>query len=127
MQLVRAQMRVPPTHRKTLMPQQICNIFQRSAFHSQTACKCMSQVVPTKVLDLRFGHRVVEPVPHIFERPPVVADWNTRPLPSPRLCTTLSAATAASFSGTCIGSSFFVRGTSNIQPLKSTMSHVSLY
>jgi hypothetical protein len=30
----------------------------------------MSQVVPTKVLDLRFGHRVVEPVPPIFERLP---------------------------------------------------------
>jgi hypothetical protein len=48
-------------------------------------------------------------------------------LPSPRLCTTLRAATAASFSGTCIGSSFFVRGTFNIRPLKSTMSHVRLY
>jgi hypothetical protein len=30
----------------------------------------MSQAVPTKVLDLRFGHRVVEPVPPIFERLP---------------------------------------------------------
>ena len=47
---------------------QLCNIFQRSAFHSQTARKCMSQVVPTKLLDLRFGHRVVEPVPPIFAR-----------------------------------------------------------
>jgi hypothetical protein len=52
------------------MPQQVCNIFQWSAFHSQTARKCMSQVVPTKVLDLRFGHRVVEPMPPIFERLP---------------------------------------------------------
>src|SRR6266513_3477402 len=110
------------------MPQQVCNIFQRSAFHSQTARKCMSQVVPTKVLYVPFGHRIVEPVPPIFDwRPLVFADWNTRPLPSPRLCATLKAATAASFSGTFIGSSFFVRGTLNIQLLKSTMSRVGLY
>jgi hypothetical protein len=28
----------------------------------------MSQIVPTKVLDLRFGHRIVKPAPPIFER-----------------------------------------------------------
>jgi hypothetical protein len=127
MQLVRSQMRVPSRHRQTLMLQQVCNIFQRSAFHSQTARKCMSQVVPAKVLDPRCTHRVVEPMPPILERLAVFADRNTRPLPSPRSCTTLRAAIAASFNGTCMGSSFFVRGTFNIRPLKSTMSHVRLY
>ena len=58
---------------------------------------------------------------------PVSSDWNTRAFPSPRACTTLKAATAATFKGTCTGSSFFVRGMFNIRPLKSTMSHVRLY
>ena len=34
---------------------------------------------------------------------------------------------AASFKGTWIASSFFVRGMSNIRPSQSTMSHVSPY
>jgi len=61
------------------MPQQVCNIFQRSAFHSQTARKCMSQVVPTKVLNVRFGHYVVEPVPPIFDWLPGLRRLEHRP------------------------------------------------
>ena len=45
---------------------------------------------------------------------PVFADWNTRPLGPPLPCTTLRAAIATSFSGTCMGSSFFVRGIFSI-------------
>jgi len=56
---------------------------------------------------------------------PVPAGWNTRPLPSPRSCSTLRAATAASFSGTCMGSSFFVRGMFNVLPCQFTMPRAS--
>jgi len=54
------------------MPQQVCNIFQGSAFHSQTARKCMvAKSCQRKVLDLRFGHPALsKPVPPIFERLP---------------------------------------------------------
>jgi len=41
----------------------------------------MSQVVPKKVLDLRFGHRVVEPVPPIFERLPGLRRLEHTPSP----------------------------------------------
>jgi hypothetical protein len=44
-------------------------------------------------------------VPPIFQQFPVLSEWNTRPLPSPRLCTTLRAPIAASFNGTGMGSS----------------------
>src|SRR5258708_11617324 len=67
MQLVRAQMRVTRHHPQTLMPKQVCNIFERSTLHSQTACERMPKVVPTKVLDLRFAHRFIEPMPPIFK------------------------------------------------------------
>src|SRR5713101_4381749 len=68
MQLVWTQMRVPSRHRQTLVPQQICNVFKRSALHSQTACECMPQVVPAKILDLRLNHCVLEPMPPVFKR-----------------------------------------------------------
>jgi hypothetical protein len=68
MQLVRTQMRVPSCHRQTLVPQQICYVFERSTFHPQPACKRMSQVVPAKILDLRLEHGVVEPMPPVSER-----------------------------------------------------------
>src|SRR5260221_13088184 len=68
MQLARAEMRVPSCHRQTLVPQQISDILKRSALHSQSACKRMSQVVPTKVLDPGFNHRVVKPMPAVFKR-----------------------------------------------------------
>ena len=82
----------------------------------QPARKRVSQVVPTKVLDLRRYHfQAVRP------------SWNTRPVPSPRPWTTLSAVSAASFNGTCMGSSFFVRWIFNILLFQSTISQVRLY
>src|SRR4030088_2706751 len=68
MRLVRTQMRVASRHRQTLLPQQVCNAANRTTLHSKATRKCMPQVVPTKVLDLRLNHRVVEPMPPIFER-----------------------------------------------------------
>src|SRR6266851_1177633 len=53
---------------RTPVPQQVCNIFKRSALHSQTTRERMSQVVPAKVLDLRLNHCVVEPMPPVFKR-----------------------------------------------------------
>src|SRR6267143_1247658 len=104
------------------MPQQVCNIFQRSAFHSQTTRKCMSQVVPTKVLDLRFGYRVVEPVPPIFERLAGLRRLEHTPSDFAPAMHTLRAATAASFSGTCIGSRSF--RPRNVQHPTSKVYHV---
>jgi len=60
-------MRVPSCHRQTLVPQQGCNIFKRSALHSQTARKRVPQVVPPKVLDPSLNHRVVEPMAPILK------------------------------------------------------------
>jgi hypothetical protein len=52
---------------------------------------------------------------------PVLADWNTRPRPSPWSCATLRAATAASFSGMC---GLFVLRPRNIQQPASPVYHV---
>src|SRR6202051_156142 len=70
MQLVRTEMRVPSCHRQTLVPQQISDILKWSALHSQPACERMTQVVPAKILDARFTHGVVQPMPSIFKRRP---------------------------------------------------------
>ncbi len=67
MQLVRTEMRVPSCHRQTLVPQKIRDVFERSALHSQPACERMPQVVPAKILDPRFNHRIVEPMASVFE------------------------------------------------------------
>src|SRR5258708_19705532 len=67
MQLVRTEMRIPSCHRQTLVPQQISDIFKRSALHSQPACERMPQVVPVKILDPRFNHPIVEPMASVFE------------------------------------------------------------
>src|SRR5260370_39442354 len=68
MQLVWTQMRVPSRYRQTLVPDQVCNIFKRSALHSQTSRERMSQVVPAKIFDLRLNHCVVEPMPPVLKR-----------------------------------------------------------
>jgi hypothetical protein len=48
------------------MPLEVCNIFQRSASHSQPTRKRVPQVVPPKDFDLRFNHRVVESMPPVL-------------------------------------------------------------
>ncbi|SRR6266487_5151913 len=68
MQLVRTAMCVTSGHRQTLVPQQIRNIFERRPLHSQPTRKRVTQVVPMKVLELRFYYRVVKPVTPVFER-----------------------------------------------------------
>src|SRR6267142_605182 len=111
MQLVRTEMCVTPSHRQTLVPQQIRNIFERRSFHSQPARKRMPQVVPMKVLQLRFQNRVVEPVTPVFERLVRSCRYKDAPFSVPALEYRLERALiAASFNGTCNGSSFFVRG-----------------
>ena len=55
-------------HRQTLVSEQVRYIFKRSAFHPQAACERMPQVVPVKIFQFRFHHRVVKPVTAVFER-----------------------------------------------------------
>jgi hypothetical protein len=68
MQLVRTQMRVSSCHRQALVPQQVCDILEWSALHSQSACKRVRQVVPKKILNPRLNNRVIEPVPPVLKR-----------------------------------------------------------
>lgn len=42
-------------------------------------CQFASYAVSTKVPDLRFHYRFVEPMPFIFSRTPVLADWKNTP------------------------------------------------
>ncbi|MGB9435723.1 MAG: hypothetical protein WBQ89_25980 [Candidatus Acidiferrum sp.] len=70
MQPARYQMRAPSRHCQTLVPSQICNIFEPGIVHSQPACKRVPRVVPTKILDFRLNQRVVKPVPPILKRLP---------------------------------------------------------
>jgi hypothetical protein len=59
------------------------------------------QIVPAKILELRFDNRIVKPMHRPFSSgSPVLKDVKTRPFPSPFLKTALSALIAASFSGT---------------------------
>ena len=67
-QPIRTQMRVTPRHGQALVPQKIGNVFKRGALHSQPAGKRVAQVMPMKVLEVRFHNRVIKPVPRIFER-----------------------------------------------------------
>jgi hypothetical protein len=122
-------MRVPSCHRQTLLPRQISELFEWSTLHSQTIRKRLANVC-RNWCERKFLIFASTTAPSNQCRPfssgsPVFADWSTRPLPSPRPCATIRAAIAASFSGTCIGSSFFVRGTFNILPFQSTISQVS--
>ena len=110
MQLVRSEMRVPSRHCQTLVPRQICDIFKRCSLHSQPTRNCMPQVMPVKVLELRFDYRVIQPVTPVFERITRFYRLKDAPFSVPPLNTVLSALIAASFNGTCNGSSFFVRG-----------------
>lgn len=89
MPLVRTEMSLPARDRQTHVPQRICNIFHRSAPHPKPVCKSLSQIVPAKVLDLRFRHGLVKASRPFLNGSSVVADWNRRPLASPRSCTTL--------------------------------------
>jgi hypothetical protein len=52
------------------VPQKIRNILERSALHPQAASKYMSQVVPARIPDPRFNHRIVEPMASVFEEFP---------------------------------------------------------
>jgi hypothetical protein len=61
-------MRVLSRHGQTLMPNKVCNVFQRSTVYSHPACKHVLQVVPPKILDLRVNHCVVEPMPPVSKR-----------------------------------------------------------
>jgi hypothetical protein len=68
------------------MPQQVCNIFQRSAFHPYPAHIRVPQGEPPKVLDSRFNRSVVEPMPPIRERLPGLFRLEHTPLPvAPRV------------------------------------------
>jgi hypothetical protein len=68
MEFSRTEMGVAPRHRQALLPEKIGDIFKRSALHSETACERMPQIVPAKILDPRFDHRIVELVASVFER-----------------------------------------------------------
>ena len=68
MQLVRTEMCVTPGHRQTLVPQQIRNIFEWRSLHPQTTRKGVTQVVPMKVLELRFHYSVIKPVATVLKR-----------------------------------------------------------
>jgi len=67
MQLVRTQMCVPSRHRQTLVPQQISDIFERGALHSEPTCERMPQVVPVKIFDPGLNHRAVKPMTAILQ------------------------------------------------------------
>src|ERR1700683_4744880 len=67
MQFVRTEMCVTPRHRQTLVPEQVCYVFERRSFHSQPARKSGTQVIPVKVSELRFCYRIFEPMTAIFE------------------------------------------------------------
>ena len=69
------------------------------------------QVVPMKVLKLRFNYRAIKPVTVVFKRLARFYRCKDAPFFRPPLFNTVSSAMiAASFNGTCNGSSFFVRG-----------------
>ena len=108
MQFVRTEMCVTLRYRQTLVPQQVCYVFERRSLHSQPTRKRVTQVVPVKVSELRFS--IIEPMTDIFKR---LARFHRRKdssITSPISNTVVSALIAASFNGTCNGSSFSVRG-----------------
>src|SRR5208337_2238953 len=104
--LDQTEMRGPSCQRQTLVPHQICNIFQicnickwSTSIRKRLAHLCRKPGERESMISACITGSWTHCRPS-SSGSAVLAGWNTRPLLSPRSCSSLRAATAASFNGT---------------------------
>ena len=68
MQFVWTEMRVPSRHLQTLVPQQVCDVFQRSALHTSRLANVCRKSCQRKFLIPASITAVVKSMPPVFKR-----------------------------------------------------------